>query len=103
AQTDPAWRAQVLAQCNWSHQFRRGLFRDDFVYGISNTGVYAYNLGAMADGAVGQLSLPREVYDDGATGSKGGGSTGVGMATPAVGVAPPTPVDAPPQMADGAQ
>jgi hypothetical protein len=103
AQTDPEWRAQVLAQCNWSRQFRRGLFRDDFVYGISNTGVYAYNLGAMAAGAVGQLSLPREVYDYGQSGVMGGGSTGIGMATPSLNVAPPKPADAPPQMASGAK
>jgi len=99
AQNGPEWRAQVLASCGWSRQFRRGLFRDDFVYGISNTGVYAYDLGAMAAGAVGQLSLPREVYDNGQTGTVGGG---IGIATPTTNAAPPKAVDAPP-VTDGAR
>ncbi|MEO8184874.1 MAG: beta-propeller domain-containing protein [Deltaproteobacteria bacterium] len=103
AQNGSEWRAQVLANCGWSKQFRRGLFRDDFVYGISNTGVYAYNLGAMAAGAVGQLSLPREVYSNAQSGSMGGGSTGIGMAAPTTTAAPPKPAEAPPQMADGAK
>jgi len=33
----------------------------------------------------------------------GGGSTGIGMATPSLNVAPPKPADAPPQMASGAK
>jgi hypothetical protein len=69
---DPSWRTEVLNSCRSGHQFKRGLFRDDFVYGISDTGVYAYELAAMAAGAVGQVSLPAEVYD---YGSDQGGST----------------------------
>lgn len=99
---NPEWRAQVIASCGWNRQFRRGLFRDDFVYGISNTGVYAYNLGAMSAGAVGQLSLPREVYDQ-PGGTTGGGSVGVGMASPGTSAAPPKPAEAPAMMTDSAK
>ena len=64
-ESDPSWRTEVLNSCRWGHQFKRGLFRDDFVYGISDTGVYAYELAAMSAGAVGQVSLPAPVYDYG--------------------------------------
>ncbi len=79
---DPASRQELLAGCGWNREFRRGLFRDDFVYGISNAGVYAYDLGAMEAGAVGQLSLPPPVWS-----SAGGGVDG-GKAPPPMSVAP---------------
>jgi hypothetical protein len=43
--------ALQLCSCRWGHQFKLGLFRDDFVYGINDSGVYSY--AAMAAGAVG--------------------------------------------------
>jgi len=63
--SDPSWQTEVLNSCRWGHQFKRGLFREDFVYGISDSGVYAYELAAMAAGAVGQVSLPAPVYEYG--------------------------------------
>jgi hypothetical protein len=63
-EADPVWQRDVLASCRYGHVFRRGLFRDDFVYGISNTGVYAYDFTDMSAGAVARVSLPAEVYDN---------------------------------------
>ena len=57
----------------------RGLFRDDVVYGISTTGVYAYDLNAFDAGAIGQVSLPAPVYDNG---YGYGGKTEPGIALP---------------------
>jgi len=79
-ENDPAWQRDVLASCRYGHVFRRGLFRDDFVYGISNTGIYVTDITEMASGAISSLSLPAEVYDS-RGGFVGGGSSG-GMATP---------------------
>jgi hypothetical protein len=95
AENDPAWQRDILASCRSGHVFRRGLFRDDFVYGISNTGIYVYDFTAMASGAVSSLSLPAEVYDYGS----GHGSGSGGVAVPprmgsAVPVDPGLPVPA---------
>jgi hypothetical protein len=79
---DPAWQQEILISCRYGHVFRRGLFRDDFVYGISNTGIYVYDITEMAAGAVSSLSLPAEVYD-------GGGYGGIDRAPPP-GIALPT-------------
>jgi hypothetical protein len=88
---DPAWQRELLGYCNGWQQFRRGLFRDNFVYGVSTAGVAAYDLNAMGEGAVGELSLPAQVY----TNSFGGGTSG-GMATPDLPAAPPS--SSPPSM-----
>jgi uncharacterized secreted protein with C-terminal beta-propeller domain len=56
------WYQEVLTSCNYRNTFRRGLFRDDFVYGISTTGVYVYDMTAMGAGAVSALPLPTAVY-----------------------------------------
>ena len=88
---DPALSRELLGYCNGWQQFRRGLFRENFVYGVSNTGVAAYDLNAMGAGAVGEVSLPVEVW----TNSFGGGTSG-GMATPG-NVTPPLQA-APPLM-----
>jgi hypothetical protein len=82
-QADPTWREQLTASCGWNREFRRGLFRDDFVYGISNNGVYAYELGAMDAGAVGELRLPEPVWSQ--SGASGGGTKAV---PPMINVAP---------------
>jgi hypothetical protein len=73
---NPTWQNDVLASCRYGHVFRRGLFNGDFVYGISNTGVYVYDFTAMDAGAVGQVSLPAEVYGnvDYGVGISGGGT-----------------------------
>ena len=63
-ENDPAWRDSMLAQCRYYQQFKRGLFRDNVVYGVSNTGVFAYDLDALDSGVLGQVSLPAEVWDD---------------------------------------
>jgi hypothetical protein len=89
-EANPDWQRDVLASCRYGHVFRRGLFRGDFVYGISNTGVYAYDFTALDAGAVGEVSLPAEVYDN--RGSAGGG-TSPGLPMPN---APPPSIDAPP-------
>ena len=81
-ESDPSWQTQVLDSCRWGHQFKRGLFRDDFVYGISDTGVYAYDLTAMAAGAVGQVSLPAAVYDYGS--NQGGSMVAPGKSPPSL-------------------
>jgi hypothetical protein len=85
---NPEWEREVFASCGYSYSFRRGLFRDDFVYGISNTGVFVYDVTEMGSGAVGEVNLPAEVYDRG-----GGGGTleGVKGPPPPIGVSPPAP------------
>jgi hypothetical protein len=81
---DPLMQRDVLVSCRYGHVFRRGLFRDDFVYGISNTGIYVHDITEMAAGAVSSLSLPAEVYDYGTGyGYVGGGSAPPAMASPA--------------------
>lgn len=83
---NPVWQRDVLASCRYGHVFRRGLFNGDFVYGISNTGVYVYDFTAMAAGAVAQLSLPAEVYGDagyGVSGSSPGFASPPSMGSPA--------------------
>jgi hypothetical protein len=87
---DAAWQRDILASCRYGHVFRRGLFRDDFVYGISNTGIYVYDFTEMAAGAVSSLSLPAEVYDYGSGAVSGGSSGG---AAPGMASAPPVRVD----------
>lgn len=94
-QTDPAARAELIASCGWNREFRRGLFRDDVVYGISNDGVYAHDLAAMEAGAIGQLRLPEAVW------SQPSGGVSDGKAPPPMNVAPPiatTPVQSAPSM-----
>jgi hypothetical protein len=59
---------EILATCRYGQSFRRGLFRDDIVYGISTTGVYAYEIDALGAGAVGQVSLPAPVHYNGGYG-----------------------------------
>ncbi|MEY4549588.1 MAG: hypothetical protein RL685_5783 [Pseudomonadota bacterium] len=88
-QADPTWREQLTASCGWNREFRRGLFRDDFVYGISNNGVYAYELGAMDAGAVGQLRLPEQVWSQSGGGSSGGVAPPM-MTAPSGGAAAPS-------------
>jgi Beta propeller domain len=96
--SDPAWQSGILASCRYGHVFRRGLFRDDFVYGISNTGVYVYDFTAMDAGAVAQVSLPAEVYDNIGYGV---GGSGPGIATPPL-MGNPAPVpDTDPAAAGG--
>jgi hypothetical protein len=96
---DPAWQRDVLASCRYGHVFRRGLFNGDFVYGISNTGVYVYDFTAMDAGAVGQVSLPGEVYDNVGY----GGGTNPGFPTPpSMGSAAPVPDGEPVPASGGA-
>jgi hypothetical protein len=90
-EADPIWQRDVLASCRYGHVFRRGLFRDDFVYGISNTGVYVYDFTALEAGPASEVSLPAEVYDN--RGYAGGGSS-PGVGTPMT--TAPVPVEAPP-------
>lgn len=99
-ENDPAWQREVLTSCRYGHVFRRGLFRDDFVYGISNTGISVYDFTEMAAGAVSDLRLPAEVYTDG--GFAGGGSSGGRAVQPGIATAPP-PVDPEPAPAAGGQ
>jgi hypothetical protein len=87
---DPVWQRDILSSCRYQHVFRRGLFRDDFVYGISNTGIYVYDITEMAAGALSSLSLPAEVYVNGAY---GGGISGGGVTPPNMGSSPPVQVD----------
>jgi hypothetical protein len=99
---DPVWQRDILSSCRYGHVFRRGLFRDDFVYGISNTGIYVYDITEMAAGAVSSLSLPAEVY---ANGGYGGGISGGGATPPSMGSPPPIQIDpglpSPPMPASG--
>lgn len=87
---DPA-EAELIASCGWNREFRRGLFRDDVVYGISNDGVYAHDLTAMDAGPIGQLQLPEAVWSQ----SGGGVSGGKAPPPPPMSVAP-TPVETAP-------
>jgi hypothetical protein len=87
-ENDPVWQRDILTSCRYGHIFRRGLFRDDFIYGISNTGVYVYDFTAIEAGAVGEVSLPAEVYADGGYGI--GGIPGVAT-PPRMGAAAPVP------------
>jgi beta propeller domain-containing protein len=92
---NPEWRASLLRDCQsyyYGPQFRRGVFRDDVVYGITTAGVYAYPLDALSGMPIGQVSLPSEVYDQG---------TGPGYAEPGT-VSPPIAPSAPPTMGGAA-
>jgi uncharacterized secreted protein with C-terminal beta-propeller domain len=88
---NPEYRAAILRDCRSYYyggpQFRRGVFRDDVVYGISTTGVYAYPLAGLSGAPIAQVSLPPEVYDN----------QGYGYATPGEAVPPLAPA-APPSM-----
>jgi hypothetical protein len=93
-ENDPTWQREILASCRYGHVFKRGLFRDDFVYGVSNTGIYVYDLGAMEAGAVSELRLPAEVYDQrdyggGTPPSRGGASPGIEIVPPPAAATPP--------------
>jgi hypothetical protein len=92
---DPAWKSSILANCRYGQSFRRGVFRDDVVYGISTTGVYAYDLDALDAGAIGQVSLPAPVYDSGMYGG--------GMSAPPGIALPPSTTEPAPAPAGGAE
>jgi hypothetical protein len=89
---NPEYRAAILRDCRSYYysgpEFRRGVFRDDIVYGISTTGVYAYSLDGLAGDPIGEVSLPAEVYDPGSNYYPGDNA------------APPSVAPAPPAMAD---
>lgn len=92
-ENDLVWQREILSSCRYGNYFRRGLFRDDFVYGVSNTGVYVYAVGAMEAGAVSQLALPTEVYDNRSYGVDG--APGVSAPPGRAGGAPPMPAAEP--------
>jgi len=79
---DPAWERELLGYCNGWQQFQRALFRENFVYGVSNTNVAAYDLDALDAGAVGEVSLPVEVWTNSFGGGTSGGQASPGIATP---------------------
>ena len=87
----PEWQASVLSNCRYGRSFRRGVFRDDVVYGISTSGVYAYNLDALDAGAIGQVSLPAPVYD---SGMYYGGDSAPRNAVPTMTAPPIAPIEA---------
>jgi hypothetical protein len=88
---NPEYRAALLNECQRYYysgpRYRRGVFRDEVVYGISTAGVYAYSLDGLESAPLGSVGLPAEVYDQGAyPGSY------PGVSEPA-----PPPVSLPPQ------
>jgi hypothetical protein len=72
AAEEPGFESELLWACNQGAEFRRGLFRDDVVYGISTGGVYAYDLDALDAGPLGEVSLPAATWDYRAYGDDGG-------------------------------
>ncbi len=92
-ENDPVWQREIIASCSYDRRFVRGLFRDDVVYGISTAGVYAYDINALDAGALGQVSLPEPIYDNG----YGNGMTEPGI--PPRSALPPTMTGGSPGMA----
>ncbi len=82
---NPEWQNEIIWECQWGYRFRRGVFRDDIVYGIGTRGIYAYSLEGLEGAPIGSVDLPREVYD------YGGDTTSPGRP-----VQGPVMVDAPP-------
>jgi hypothetical protein len=62
AAAEPGLESEWLWQCNQGESFRRGLFRDDVVYGVSTGGVYAYDIDALDAGPLGEVSLPPQQW-----------------------------------------
>jgi hypothetical protein len=66
---NPEYRAALLNECQRYYysgpRYRRGVFRDDVVYGVSTSGVSAYALDALEGAPLGSAPLPAEVYDQG--------------------------------------
>lgn len=74
----PEYEVAFLSQCRFQEQMRRGIFRDDYVYGITNLGVYAHTIDGLDAEPVGQASLPPEYgyyypYSPGVMVGAGGG------------------------------
>jgi uncharacterized secreted protein with C-terminal beta-propeller domain len=61
---DPAFAESLLQQCRSYNQeyVRRGLFRGNAVYSVSNTSVAAYSLDALAGPPLSQVDLPNPYY-----------------------------------------
>jgi hypothetical protein len=66
---NPEYRTALLNECQRYYyggpRYRRGVFRDDVVYGISTAGISAYSLDALDGAPLGGVSLPAEVYNQG--------------------------------------
>lgn len=57
-ESNPNFQLVYASSCPSPEVFTRSLFRDGFVYGISDENVYAYALDSMAAGPVQQVRLP---------------------------------------------
>jgi beta propeller domain-containing protein len=91
---NPEWRASILRECQSYYyrgpRFRRGVFRDDVVYGISTEGVSAFSLDALDGAPLGGIDLPAEVYNQGSGYDPGGYPMAV-PPSPPVNVSEPAP------------
>lgn len=58
----PEYEESFASQCRFQEQMRRGVFRDDHVYGISTLGVYAHTASALDAPPVGAAELPPAYY-----------------------------------------
>ncbi len=58
----PGYAEYLLSQCRGSEQMRRGVFRDEYVYGISTRAIYAHTVDGLSAPPVGSASLP-PAYD----------------------------------------
>lgn len=100
---NPEYRAALLSECQRYYyngpRYRRGVFRDDVVYGISTAGVYAYSLDGLESAPLGSVGLPAEVYDQ--SGGYPGSYPGE-VAPPPINEPTPQVDPAPPMGAGGA-
>jgi hypothetical protein len=61
---NPSFGDSLLAQCRGIEQMRRGLFREDFVYGVSSLAVYAQDVDDLDEPSPFRASLPPAYYYD---------------------------------------
>lgn len=77
---DPAYRESILASCQYYNRpyLRRGMFRDDVVFALSDREVSAHSLEDLEGPAIGRVELPITNYPGGVIayppGGFGGGS-----------------------------
>ena len=60
--TFPEYGDYILSQCRYAEQMRRGVFRDDYVYGITTAAIYAHGVDDLAGDPLGQATLPPSYY-----------------------------------------
>ena len=74
----PEYADYLLAQCRGSEQMRRGVLRDEVVFGISNRAVYAQSVAALGEPPTVRVELPPDYYYGGGAMAGAAGAAGAG-------------------------